>query len=85
MKGKNNQQEVILKALKDCQKIRSEDAPPYAPAYILQKVWLSGLDHWTTKALREAFAKDLSLNILLDADVSKLRDSIRQGLQTGNL
>ena len=83
VKGKNNQQEVILKALKDCQKIRSEDAPPYAPAYILQKVWLSGLDHWTTKALREAFAKDLSLNILLDADVSKLRDSIRQGLQTG--
>jgi Protein of unknown function (DUF499) len=83
IKGKNNQQEVILKALKDCQKIRSEDAAFYAPAYILQKVWLSGLDHWTTKNLREAFAKDLSLNILLDADISKLRDSIRQGLQMG--
>ncbi|MEA5574446.1 ATP-binding protein [Calothrix sp. UHCC 0171] len=83
IKGKSNQQEVILKALKDCQKIRSEDAAPYAPAYILQKVWLAGLDHWTTKNLREAFAKDLGLNILLDADVSKLRDTIRQGLQTG--
>jgi Protein of unknown function (DUF499) len=83
VKGKSNQQEVILKALKDCHKIRSEDAPPYAPAYILQKVWLAGLDHWTTKNLREAFSKDLSLNILIDADVSKLRDSIRQGLQTG--
>ena len=83
IKGKSNQQEVILKALKDCQKIRSEDAAFYAPAYILQKVWLAGLDHWTTKNLREAFAKDLSLNILLDADVSKLRDSIRQGLQVG--
>ena len=84
MKGKNNQQEVILKALKDCQKIRSEQAPQYAPAYILQKVWLSGLDHWSTKALKEAFAKDLSLNILLDADISKLRDTIRQGLQGGH-
>jgi Protein of unknown function (DUF499) len=84
VKSKNNQQEVILKALKDCQKIRSEEAASYAPAYILQKVWLAGLDHWTTKALREAFTKDLSLNILLDADVSKLRDTIRQGLQGGH-
>jgi hypothetical protein len=83
VKGKNNQQEVILKALKDCQKVRSEDAPPFAPAYVLQKVWPSGLDSWTTKALREAFAKDLGLNILLDAEISRLRDTIRQGLQTG--
>lgn len=84
VKGKNNQQDVILKALKDCQKIRAEESPPYAPAYILQKVWLSGLNHWTTKALKEAFAKDLSLNIFVDAEISKLRDTIRQGLQTGN-
>ncbi|WYL96159.1 MAG: DUF499 domain-containing protein [Gloeotrichia echinulata IR180] len=84
VKGKSNQQDVILKALKDCQKIRADEAPSYAPAYILQKVWLSGLTHWTTKALKEAFAKDLSLNILLDAELSKLRDTIRQGLQNGN-
>jgi hypothetical protein len=83
VKGKNNQQDVILKALKDCQKVRSEDASPFAPAYVLQKVWAAGLDYWTTKALREAFAKDLGLNILLDAEVSKLRDTIRQGLQSG--
>lgn len=84
IKGKNNQQDVILKALKDCQKIRADEAPSYAPAYILQKVWLSGLTHWTTKALKEAFAKDLSLNIFVEAELSKLRDTIRQGLQTGN-
>ncbi len=63
--------------------MRSDDALPYAPAYVLQKVWASGLDYWTTKALPEAFAKDLGLNILLDAEVSKLRDTIRQGLQSG--
>ncbi len=84
IKGKNNQQDVILKALKDCQKIRAEELPPYAPAYILQKVWPSGLNHWTTKALKEAFAKDLSLNIFVEAELSKLRLTIRQGLQTGN-
>ncbi|GAA6614873.1 ATP-binding protein [Scytonema sp. NUACC26] len=84
VKGKNNQQDVILKALKDCQKIRADEAPPYAPAYILQKVWLAGLTYWTTKALKEAFAKDLSLNILLEGEISKLRDTIRLGLQTGS-
>ncbi len=84
VKGKNNQQDVILKVLKDCQKIRSENALAYAPAYILQKVWLAGLQHWTTKALKEEFAKNLGLNILLDAEVIKLKDTIRQGLQNGN-
>lgn len=84
VKGKDNQQEVILKALKDCGKIRSEEAKPFAPAFILQKVWPAGLDSWTAKALRDAFAKDLSLNILLDAEVSKLRETIREGLKMGN-
>lgn len=83
VKGNSNQQDTILKALKDCQKIRTEDAAAYAPAYILQKVWLAGLDHWTTKSLKEAFAKDMNLNILLDAELSKLRDTIRQGLTSG--
>lgn len=84
VKGKNNQQDVILKALKDCQKIRSDEPlKPYAPAYILQKVWPVGLDHWTTKALREAFAKDLGLKFLIDAEISLLRESIREGLIQG--
>ncbi|MCZ0904004.1 AAA family ATPase, partial [Microcoleus sp. HI-ES] len=34
VKGKNNQQDVILKALKDCGKIRPEEAKPFAPAFI---------------------------------------------------
>jgi hypothetical protein len=84
VKGKNNQQNVILKALKDCGKIRAEEAKPFAPAFILQKVWPAGLDSWTTKALRDAFAKDLSLNILLDAEVSMLRETIREGLKRGD-
>ncbi|HEY9769959.1 MAG TPA: DUF499 domain-containing protein [Coleofasciculaceae cyanobacterium] len=85
VKGKNNQQDVILKALKDCEKIRAEDkaSQPFAPAYILQKVWSKGLDHWSTKALRDAFAKDLSLNILLPGELTTLRETIRNGLQDG--
>ena len=83
VKGNKNQQDVILKSLKDCQKIRAEDAGAFAPAYILQKVWLAGIAHWTTKALREEFAKTLGLNILLDADIPKLRETIRRGIQEG--
>lgn len=84
VKGNSNQQSIILKALKDCEKIRPEDSKPFAPVYILQKVWSKGLDYWTTKALRDAFTKDLNLNILLDAEISLLRDTIRQGLQDGD-
>jgi hypothetical protein len=84
VKGKNNQQYIILKALKDCEKIRPEGSKPFAPVYILQKVWSKGLDHWTTKALKDAFAKDLNLNILLDAEISLLRDTIREGLKEGH-
>ena len=84
VKGNSNQQSIILKALKDCEKIRPEGSKPFAPVYILQKVWSKGLDHWTTKALKDAFAKDLNLNILLDAEISLLRDTIREGLQDGH-
>jgi hypothetical protein len=84
VKGKNNQQDIILKALKDCEKIRIEGSKPFAPVYILQKVWSKGLEQLTTKALKDAFAKDLNLNILLDAEISLLRDTIRQGLQEGH-
>ena len=83
VKGNKNQQDVILKSLKDCQKIRAEDAGAFAPAYILQKVWLAGLDHWTTRALKEEFSKNLGLQMLLDADISKLRETVRKGIQEG--
>jgi len=83
IKGNKNQQDVILKSLKDCQKIRAEDAGAFAPAYILQKVWLAGIDHWTTRALKEEFSKNLGLQMLLDADISKFRETIRKGIQEG--
>ena len=85
VRGKNNQQDVILKALKDCEKIRSGDKAnqPFAPAYILQKVWSKGLESWSTKALRDAFAKDVRLNILLPGELNTLRETIRNGLQDG--
>jgi hypothetical protein len=80
----NNQQDIILKSLKDCQKIRQDEAQFYAPAFILQKVWPAGINHWTTKALKETFAKDLSLNIFADAEISKLRETIRTGILDGS-
>lgn len=84
VRGHKNQQEAILKALKDCGKIRPDDAAPYAPAYLLQKVWPAGLDRWSTRALKEAFAKDLSLHLLLEGEVSKLRDTLRSGILQGH-
>ena len=99
VRGNSNQQSIVLKALKDCEKIRGEGeglspgvspgvykprSKSFAPAYILHKVWSRGLDNLTTKALKDAFAKNLDLNILLDAEISMLRDTIRYGLQNGD-
>jgi hypothetical protein len=86
VKGKSNQQDVILKALRDCGKVRAQaedQAKPFAPAYILQKVWLSGIDHWTTKSLREEFAKNLALNMPIEAEIPKLRETVKRGLVEG--
>ena len=84
IEGKSNQQDIIVKALKDCQKFRSEEEPkPYAPAFILQKVWSSGLDSISTKGIKDAFAKDLSLKFLMGREISLLRETIVKGLQEG--
>jgi hypothetical protein len=83
VKGNKNQQDTILKALRDCQKIRSENANALAPAYVLQKVWPVGVQHWTTKALSETFAEDISLNIFLESDLVQLRDTLKKGLEDG--
>ncbi|MFP4693908.1 MAG: ATP-binding protein [Halothece sp.] len=86
VKGKSNQQDIILKALRDCGKVRAEsedDAKPFAPAYILQKVWPKGLDHWSTKSLKEQFAKNIALNLPIEAEIPKLRTTIRRGITEG--
>jgi hypothetical protein len=86
VKGKSNQQDVILKALRDCGKIRAEEedsAKSFAPAYILQKVWPSGIEHWTSKSLREEFSKNLALNMPIEAEIPKLRTTVRRGLEEG--
>lgn len=82
---KNNHQELILKALQECQKIKTEaeSQNPYAPAFILQKVWPSGLDSLTTKGLRDEFFKNINLKMLLDAEVSLLRETIKRGVAEG--
>ena len=38
----------------------------------------------STKSLRDTFASKLELNILLEGEISLLRDTIRQGLQNGD-
>ncbi|QNP28848.1 ATP-binding protein [Cylindrospermopsis curvispora] len=82
--AKKKQQEVLLKKLRDCGKIRMEDAAAYAPSYIVQKVWPAGIDHWKTKEMKEAFFKDVSLKMFLDGEISKLRETIRNGILDGS-
>ena len=80
---KKKQQEMLLNKLRDCGKIRKENTEPYAPGYIIQKVWPAGIDHWTTKDMKEAFFKDISLKMFLDGEIISLRDTIRKGILDG--
>lgn len=83
---KKNQQEVILKALRDCYKVRAEEddlAKPFAPVYVLQKVWLAGLDAMSTQALRDEFFKNLALNLPISAEPTKLKKTIERGILEG--
>jgi hypothetical protein len=83
---KRNQQEVLLDALRDCTKARSADetiAKPFAPAFVLQKVWPAGLESMTTRSLRDEFAKNLALNLPIAAEIPKLRQTIERGIREG--
>jgi hypothetical protein len=88
VKGKKiNQQAVILGTLRDCGKVRAEETirtSPYAPAFVLQRFWPAGLDSITTKGLRDEFAKNLALNLPIDAEIPQLRATIQQGLAQGH-
>jgi hypothetical protein len=88
VKGKkSNQQAVILETLRDCGKVRAEETirtSPYAPAFVLQRFWPAGLDSITTKGLRDEFAKNLALNMPIDAEIPPLRATIQQGLAQGH-
>jgi len=78
---KKDQSQVVLKRLKDLNKILTADDSPLPAAFLKAKAWPGEQTSMTTESLRKAFAQKLSLKILLD--INQLKKTIRNGLDQG--
>ena len=78
---KKDQSQVILKRLKDFNKVLTADDSPLPAAFLKAKAWPGEQTSMTTEGLRKAFAQKLSLKMLLD--VNQLKKTIRNGIDQG--
>lgn len=81
-KVQQDQTEVVLKALKNLEKVLTADDKPLNAQYVKAKAWPMNAVSVTTEDLRREFGKRLGLKILLD--INQLKKTIREGVQRGN-
>lgn len=75
-----DQTNVVVKVLRDLQKVRTADDPVLSGQYIKSKAWDNRVE-MTTDELRKIFARKMSLPILLD--VNQLKRSVESGVMGG--
>jgi len=76
-----DQANVVLRVLKQLQKVLTADDTPLAAAYVKAKGWHAGQNTISTEDLRRAFARKMGLRIVLD--VNQLKRTIRDGASGG--
>lgn len=76
---KKDQSEVVLKRLKDLNKVLTADDPMMSAAYLKSKAWPGEQQSISTEAVRKAFAQKFSLKILLD--VGQLKKTVKNGIE----
>lgn len=76
-----DQSNVLLKVLRQLEKVLTAEDKPLAAAYLKAKAWDTGQAQMSTEDLRRAFARRLGLRILLD--LNQLKKAIRDGVQQG--
>lgn len=77
-----DQSAVVLRVLRQLDKVLTADDKPLAAAYVKAKAWDAGQMQMSTEDLRRAFAKRLGLRMLLDLNQLKraIRDGVTQGI-----
>lgn len=78
---RTDQSTVVLRVLRQLDKVLTAEDAPRAAAYLKAKAWDAGQDHMSTEDLRRAFARRLGLPILLD--LNQLKRTIRDGATQG--
>ncbi len=76
-----DQSAVVLRVLKQLEKVLTADDPAMPPAYVKAKAWPHGQESLSTEDLRREFAKRIGLKILLD--VNQLKKTVKQGCTQG--
>ena len=76
-----DQSNVVLRVLKQLQKVLTADDPTLPAAFIKAKAWDAGQVMISTEDLRRAFARRMGLRTLLD--VNQLKKTIRNGVSQG--
>lgn len=75
-----DQTNVVVRVLRSLQKALAADDPSRSGQYLKAKAWDKNQMEMTTEDLRRAFARKISLPLLLD--VNQLRRSIENGVKT---
>jgi hypothetical protein len=72
-----DQSQVVLRTLKQLNKVLTADDTPLSAAYVKSKAWPAGSESVSTAELRRAFAQRIGLRMLLD--INQLKRTIRDG------
>lgn len=76
-----DQGEVILRVLKDLEKVQTQESTTLSAQYVSAKAWDLGQEKITTEDLRKMFARKLNLRMMLD--INQLKKTIRNGIEQG--
>lgn len=76
-----DQSNVVLRVLKQLQKVLTADDPTLPAAFVKAKAWDAGQVTTSTEDLRRAFARRMGLRILLD--LNQLKKTVRNGIGQG--
>jgi hypothetical protein len=76
-----DQSNVVLRVLKQLQKVLTADDPTLPAAFVKAKAWDAGQVTISTEDLRRAFARRMGLRMLLD--LNQLKKTIRNGVNQG--
>ena len=76
-----DQSNVVLRVLKQLQKVLTADDSTLPAAFVKAKAWDTGQASMSTEDLRRAFARRMGLRILLD--LNQLKKTVRNGISQG--
>lgn len=76
-----DQSEVVLRVLKALEKVQTQDTQPLSAKFVRAKAWDLNMTHLSTEDLARAFARKMSLRMILDPN--QIKKTIRNGIEQG--